>query len=97
MANSFASASAPPRGASFLWVNLTRQARTALGESAGGAFNVHHVREPRQIPAAIASPGSQARGHAQARGQVSHLAKCASDLWETGDPAVFLLFPEFGK
>ena len=29
--------------------------------------------------------------------RVSHLAKCASDLWETGDPAVSLLFPEFGK
>ena len=53
MANSFACASASPRGASFLWVNLTRQARTALGESAGGAFDVHRVREPRQIPAAI--------------------------------------------
>jgi len=41
------------RDASFLWVNLTRQAHTTLGESAGGAFGVHCVREPGQIQAAI--------------------------------------------
>ena len=43
-----------PRDASFLWINLTRQARTALGASAFGAFDVHCVREPSQIGAAIA-------------------------------------------
>ena len=42
-----------PLIASFLWVNLTREAHTALGDSAGGAFDVHCVREPAQIPAAI--------------------------------------------
>ena len=52
MANSFASAS-PPRDASFLWVNLTHDARTVLDESAGGAFDVRRVREPTQIPCAI--------------------------------------------
>lgn len=52
MPNSFDFARAPPE-ASFLWVNLTQQGRTALGESAGGTFNVHHVRKPSRIPAAI--------------------------------------------
>ena len=52
MANSFAPASAP-RHASFLWVNLTRDARTVLDDSAGGAFDVRRVREPAQIPGAI--------------------------------------------
>ena len=52
MHDTFNSASAP-RDASFLWVNLTREAHTALGESAGGAFDVHCVRQPGQIPAAI--------------------------------------------
>ena len=52
MANSFAPASAP-RDSSFLWVNLTREARTVLEESAGGAFDVRRVREPTQIPGAI--------------------------------------------
>ena len=42
-----------PSEAGFLWINLTREARTALGESACGAFDVHCVREPDQIPAAI--------------------------------------------
>ena len=42
-----------PLIARFLWVNLTREAHTALGESAVGAFDVHRVREPGQIPAAI--------------------------------------------
>ena len=42
-----------PLIASLLWVNLTREAHTALGDSAGGAFDVHCVREPAQIPAAI--------------------------------------------
>ena len=46
--------SACPRDASFLWINLTRQTRTALGASACGAFDVHCVREPGQIRAAIA-------------------------------------------
>ena len=41
------------RDASIVWVNLTREARTALGDSAGGAFDVNCVREPGQIPAAI--------------------------------------------
>jgi two-component system, response regulator YesN len=52
MPDSFDSAPAP-REASFLWVNLTRQARTVLGKSAGGAFTVGHVREPTQLRAAI--------------------------------------------
>ena len=52
MANSFTPASAP-RDASFLWVNLTREARTVLDQSAGGAFDVRRVREPTQIPGAI--------------------------------------------
>ena len=52
MANSFAPASAP-RDASFLWVNLTRDARTVLEGSAGGASDVRRVREPTQIPGAI--------------------------------------------
>ena len=52
MANSFAPMSAPC-DASFLWVNLTRDARTVLEESAGGAFDVRRVREPTQIPGAI--------------------------------------------
>ena len=39
--------------ASIVWVNLTLEARTALGDSAFGAFDVHCVREPDQIPAAI--------------------------------------------
>ena len=52
MPNSFAPASAP-RDSSFLWVNLTREARTVLEESAGGAFDVRRVREPTQIPVAI--------------------------------------------
>ena len=43
MANSFTPASAP-RDASFLWVNLTREARTVLDQSAGGAFDVRRVR-----------------------------------------------------
>ena len=42
-----------PRVASFLWINLTREARTALGVSACGAFDVCSVREPGQIQAAI--------------------------------------------
>ena len=52
MQDIFDSASAP-RDASFLWVNLTQEAQTALGESACGAFDVHCVREPGQIPAAV--------------------------------------------
>ena len=52
MPNSFAPASAS-RDASFLWVNLTREARTMLDQSAGEAFDVRYVREPTQIPGAI--------------------------------------------
>ena len=51
MANSFAPARAP-RDATFLWINLTRDARTVLDESAGGAFDVRRVREPTQISGA---------------------------------------------
>ena len=58
MANSFAPASAP-RDASFLWVNLTRDARTVLDECAGGAFDVRRVREPTQIPGAIQAHAPQ--------------------------------------
>ena len=52
MANSFAPEGAS-RDASFLWVNLTHEARTVLAESAGGAFDVCRVREPTLIPGAI--------------------------------------------
>ena len=55
MANSFASTSAPPLDIGFVWVNLTQQAVTALGETAGGAFKVHPVRKPTQILSAIVS------------------------------------------
>ncbi len=52
MPNSFAPANAP-RDASFLWVNLTREARTMLDQCEGEAFDVRCVREPMQIPGAI--------------------------------------------
>ena len=52
MANSLAPASAP-HDASFLWVNLTRQARTALAQSLVGAFDIRQVGEPTRIPGAI--------------------------------------------
>ena len=52
MPNSVASASAS-RDASFLWVNMTREARTMLDKSTDGAFDVRRVREPTQIPGAI--------------------------------------------
>ena len=52
MTNAFAPACAS-RDASFLWVNLTRNSRTLLGERACGEFDVHRVREPTQIPDAI--------------------------------------------
>ncbi|WP_309681911.1 response regulator transcription factor [Polaromonas sp.] len=42
-----------PHETRFLWVNLTREAHTALGESVCGAFDVRCVRGPTQIPAAI--------------------------------------------
>ena len=58
MANSFAPASAP-RDATFLWINLTRDARTVLDQSAGGAFDVRCVREPTQIPGAIQAHAPQ--------------------------------------
>ena len=47
------------RDASIVWVNLTQETRTALGDSAGGAFDVHCVREPGQIRAAIARHAPQ--------------------------------------
>lgn len=52
MPNSLDSVGAPC-GASFLWVNLTREVRTALGESVGGAFAVSRIQKPTQIPLAI--------------------------------------------
>ena len=52
MANLFAPARAP-HDASFLWVNLTHDARTVLDQSADCAFDVRRVREPTQIPGAI--------------------------------------------
>ncbi len=52
MNTSFAPASSP-RDATFLWVNLTRDARTLLAHSAGGTFNVRCVREPTQVDGAI--------------------------------------------
>ena len=42
-----------PRDASFLWVNLTREARTVLDQSVASTFDVRRVREPTQIPDAI--------------------------------------------
>lgn len=42
-----------PRDANFLWVNLTRQASTALSEIAGYAFDVHCLRETSQISMAV--------------------------------------------
>ena len=67
MTNSFAPASAP-RDASFLWVNLTRDARTVLDQSAGGAFDVRRVREPAQIPSAIQVPSlAKVRTHPSLR------------------------------
>ena len=41
------------RAASMLWVNLTRETHTALDASVGVECDVHHVREPAQISAAI--------------------------------------------
>ena len=55
MANSLASTYAPPLDLGFVWVNLTQQAVTALGEIAGCAFNVHPVCKPTQIHSAIVS------------------------------------------
>jgi AraC-like DNA-binding protein len=52
MHDSFDAASAP-RDANFLWVNLTREARTALAEGLVGAFDIRQVGEPTQIPGAI--------------------------------------------
>ena len=45
--------SACPRNTSFLWINLTREARTSLSVSACGRFDVRCVHEPGQIQAAI--------------------------------------------
>jgi AraC-like DNA-binding protein/CheY-like chemotaxis protein len=64
MPNSFDSADASPDSClpgfpglpgfpSFLWVNLTQQADTALGQAVEGAFDVHCIRLPMQIPEAI--------------------------------------------
>lgn len=55
MTNSFVSTSVPPCGIGFVWVNLTKLPVTPLGESVGGAFHVHPVRDPTQILAAILS------------------------------------------
>jgi two-component system, response regulator YesN len=52
MPDSFARASAS-FASSFLWVDLTRQAGTALGSALDGAFDLPRVTEPVQIPAAI--------------------------------------------
>ena len=52
MVNSFAPASAP-HNARFLWVNLTREARTALVEALDGAFDIRRVRGPAEVPGAI--------------------------------------------
>lgn len=52
MHDQFDSAS-QPRHASFLWVDLTREASTALGHSVGAAFAARRVREPAQVSAAI--------------------------------------------
>ena len=52
MNTSFAPARAL-RDASFLWVNLTCEARTVLDQSVASAFDVCRVREPTQIPGAI--------------------------------------------
>jgi two-component system, response regulator YesN len=41
------------RASSFLWVDLTRQAGAALGQTLGCAFDLRRVTEPAQIPAAI--------------------------------------------
>ena len=42
-----------PRDASFLWVNLTREARTVLDQRVASAFDVRRVREATQILGAI--------------------------------------------
>lgn len=52
MPYSFDTASAS-RDASFLWVNLTREARSALVDALDGGFDMRRVREPTQIPGAI--------------------------------------------
>ncbi len=52
MANSFDCKFVPP-AARVLWVNLTEQTHTALCASAAGKFDVHDVREPTLISAAI--------------------------------------------
>ena len=52
MPDSFDAASAK-RDACFLWVDLTREARTALVEALDGAFDIRRVREPMQIAGAI--------------------------------------------
>ena len=67
MGNSFAAASAP-RDASFLWVNLTREARTVLDQSVASTFDVRRVREPAQIPSAIQVPSlAKVRTHPSLR------------------------------
>ncbi|HEY3046214.1 MAG TPA: response regulator, partial [Polaromonas sp.] len=52
MHDSFDAASAP-RDANFLWVNLTREAGTALVDALDGAFDIRRVSEPTQIRGAI--------------------------------------------
>jgi len=41
------------RDACFLWVDLTRQASTALADALNGAFDVPRVKQPTQIPGAV--------------------------------------------
>jgi AraC-like DNA-binding protein len=45
--------SSVPRDASFLWVDLTRKAGTALRQTFDGSFAVRRVTEAKQIPSAI--------------------------------------------
>jgi AraC-like DNA-binding protein len=52
MPDSFDPASAS-RDSCFLWVDLTREADTALVDALDGAFDIHRVREPTQIAGAI--------------------------------------------
>ena len=61
MQNPFDSAPAPikARFPRCLWVNLTSQAHTSLGEAAGAAFDVRRVRQAMQISGAIQAHAPQ--------------------------------------
>ncbi|MDB5868319.1 MAG: response regulator transcription factor [Polaromonas sp.] len=68
MPNSFDAADTPakarfnprsPHFARFLWVNLTSQANTPLGDAAGAVFDVRRVRQSMQIPGAIRAHAPQ--------------------------------------